>query len=266
MISQLTLLVIMVLSLGAGPAAARQTPPTLRALKQAVVAKPQDPQAHYSLGLKYESLGQTKKAIVEYRKSLSLKPGDDKVLSSLGRLMAASGEPDQAIKIIQQAVKLNPKSVEARSLLGAVYNQQGMAFLQQGNLDAARQALEAGIQAKGDDAVTAALRNNLGCLYVREDKLDQAVGTWQEVIRQNPDMPQAHYNLALLYYVQGDYQAASREFFALKGIDRDMAGELSEYRFRIRTSTDVTPPVKTMITFKGSPLLTKGTILPAYAR
>ena len=52
--------------------------------------------------------------------------------------MAAGGEPDQAIKIIQQAVKLNPKSVEARSLLGAVYNQQAMALMQQGNLDAAR--------------------------------------------------------------------------------------------------------------------------------
>jgi len=141
-----------------------------------------------------------------------------------------------------------------------------MALLQQGNLDAARQALEAGIQAKGDAAVTEALHNNLACLYVREDKLDRAVGTWQEVIRQNPDMPQAHYNLALLYYTQGDYQAASREFFTLKGIDRDMAGELSDYRFRVKTSTEVKPPVKTMITFKGSPLLTKGTILSSDAR
>jgi tetratricopeptide (TPR) repeat protein len=261
-ISHLTILVIMVLSLVASPAAAGPATPTLRELKQAVAAKPQYPQAHYSLGLKYESLGQTKKAIAEYRKSLSLKPDNDKALYSLGRLMATAGEPDQAVKIIQQAVKLNPKSIEARSLLGAVYNQQAIGLLQQGNLDAARQALEAGIRAKGNDAVTEALRNNLGCLYVRENKLGQAVGTWQEVIRQNPDAPQAHYNLALIYYTQGDYQAASRELFTLKGIDRDMAADLSNYRFRIKTSTNVEPPVKTMITFKGSPLLTEGTILP----
>jgi tetratricopeptide (TPR) repeat protein len=265
-ISYLTILVIMVLSLGASPAAAGQNPPTLRELKQAVAANPQDPQAHYSLGLKYESLGKTKKAIDEYRKSLSLKPGNDKVLYSLGRSMATLGEPDKAIGIIQQAVKLNPKSVEARSLLAAVYNQQAMASMQQGNLDAARQSLTAGIDAKGDAAVTEALRNNLGCLYVRENKLDEAVGTWQEVLRQNPDVPQAHYNLALIYFATGDPQAASRELFALKGIDRDMAADLSDYRFRIKTSTDVTPPVKTMITFKGSPLLTKGTVLPSYAR
>lgn len=74
MISYLTILVIMVLSLGASPAAAVEKPGALRELKQAVAAKPEDPQAHYSLGLKYESLGQTKKAIDEYRKSLSLKP------------------------------------------------------------------------------------------------------------------------------------------------------------------------------------------------
>ncbi len=266
MISHLTILVIMVLSLGASPAAAGPTPPTLRELKQAVAAEPQDPQAHYSLGLRYESLGQTRKAIDEYRTSLRLKPGNAKVLSSLGRLMASSGEPDQAIRIIQQAVKANPKSVEARRLLASAYNQQALAFLQQGNLDEAKQSLTAGIQAKGGPAETQILLNNLGCLYVREDKLEQAVGTWQEVIRQNPDQPQAHYNLALVYYTQGDYQAASREFFALKGIDRDMAGELSDYRFRIKTSTDVRPPVKTMITFKGSPLLTEGTVLPSYAR
>jgi tetratricopeptide (TPR) repeat protein len=265
-ISHLAILVIMVLSLGVSPAAAGRTPPTLRQLKQAVAAEPQNPQAHYSLGLKYESLGQTKKAVNEYRDALRLKPNNDKVLYSLARLMAAGGEPDQAIKIVQQAVKLNPKSVEARNLMAAIYNQQATAFLQEGNLDAARQALEAGIQAKGDAAVTEALRNNLGCLYVRENKLDEAAGTWRDVLRQNPDMPQAHYNLALIHYAQGDYQAASRELFALKGIDRDMAADLSNYRFRIKTSTDVEPPVKTMITFKGSPLLTKGTVLPSYAR
>jgi hypothetical protein len=45
-----------------------------------------------------------------------------------------------------------------------------------------------------------------------------------------------------------------------------MASELSDYRFRIRTSTDVKPPVKTMITFKGSPLLTQGTVPPDFAQ
>ena len=114
--------------------------------------------------------------------------------------------------------------------------------------------------------MTEALRNNLGCLYVRENKPDQAIGTFQEVLRQNPNVPQARYNLALLYYTQGDYQLASREFFALKGIDRDMAGDLSDYRFQIRTSTYVEPPVKTLVTFPGSPLLTEGTVLPSYAK
>ncbi|HZE22119.1 MAG TPA: tetratricopeptide repeat protein, partial [Desulfobaccales bacterium] len=105
------------------------------------------------------------------------------------------------------------------------------------------------------------LRNNLGCLYVQENRLDEAVGTFQQVIQQNPDMAQAHYNLALLYYQQGDYQAANRQFFAVKGINPGLAGELSDYRFRIRTSMESgAPPVKTQITFSGSPLLTRGTI------
>ena len=80
------------------------------------------------------------------------------------------------------------------------------------------------------------------------------MGTWQEVLRQNPDLPQAHYNLALTYYAMGTPQAAYVEFFALKGLARDLAAELSDYRFRTQTSTDVTPPVKTL-QMKPSPLL-----------
>jgi tetratricopeptide (TPR) repeat protein len=262
--SHLVFLLIVVLSLGAGPAAAGEKSPTLRQLKQAVASNPQDPQAHYALGEKYESLGQMKQARREYKTALSLKPDDAKGLYRIGRLMGKLGELEPAIKIIQQAVKLNPELAEARSLLAAAYNSQGMALLKEGSLDAAREALAAGLQAKGDPAVTEALGNNLGCLYVRENRLDQAIGTFQEVLRQNPNVAQARYNLALIYYQQGDYQAANQEFFALKGISPELAGELANYRFRIETSTYVTPPVKTMIRFKGSPLLIQGTIPPDF--
>jgi tetratricopeptide (TPR) repeat protein len=263
-ISYLTILVILLLSLGAGPTVAGGKAPTLRQLKQAVASNPQDPQAHYTLGVKYESLGQTQKAMGEYKRTLSLKPDDEKALYSLGRLMSEIGESEQAIKLIKQAVKLHPDSAAARSLLAAVYNKQGMAFIAQGNLDAAREALEAGIQANGDPAGTEALRNNLGCLYVRQNRLDQATETFRQVLRQNSNVPQAHYNLALLYYAQGDYQSASQQMFALKGLNPDMAAELSDYRFRIRKSPEYSPPVKTMLTFPGSPLLTQGSIPPDF--
>lgn len=266
MIQPLIVLVIAALLLSTSPASAGQASPTLRKLKQAAAANPQDPQAHYALGLEYENQGKTKEAKEEYRKALGLKPDYDQALYNLGRLMGQLGETDRAIEIVKQAVKIKPNSAEAKTLLATVYNQQAMELFRQGKLDDAKEAIEAGIQAKGGDAVTEALRNNLGCLYILQDKLDDAVGTFQEVVRQNPDSPEARYNLSLLYYTQGDYQAASREFFALKGIDRNLAGNLSDYRFRVKTDAYVKPPVKTMYTFKGSPLLTKGTVLPSYAR
>ncbi len=263
MIGRLVILATVLLSLAVGPAAAGKNF-RLWELKQAVAANPQDPQAHYNLGMKYESLGKTKQAVAEYKQVLKLKPNDGKALYGLGRALGALGESGQAIEILEQAVKLNPKAVEARSLLAAAYNQQGTGFMEQGNLGAAREALEAGLQAQGTPAETAALRNNLGCLYVRENRLDLAAAAFQEVLRQNPNAPQARYNLALLNYAQGDYQAASRQIFALKGIDPGLAGELADYRFKVQTSTDWTPPVKTMLTFKGSPLLTKGSVPSDY--
>jgi tetratricopeptide (TPR) repeat protein len=265
-INHLVILVIVLLSLGAGPAAAREKPGALRELKQAVASNPQDPQAHYALGLKYESLGKTKQAIKEYQKALSLKPDDAKVLYSLGRLMGESGQLEPAIEIIKKAVKLKPDSAKARSLLAAAYNKQATALMLAGNLDDAKAALEAGLRAKGGPAETQALLNNLGCLYVRGNQPEQAIGTFQKVLSQNPNVAQARYNLALLYYAQGNYQLASQQLFALKGLDPNLAAELSDYRFRVQTSTYVTPPVKTLMTFPGSPLLTEGTVLPSYTR
>jgi tetratricopeptide (TPR) repeat protein len=259
-ISSLIILIIMALSLGAGPAAAASRLPVWK-LKQKVAANPQDPQAHYTLGEKYESLGQMQAAIQQYQEALKLKPDDAKGLYRLARVMGETGKSDQAIETIKKALKLKPNFAEARNLLAATYNQQGAALIQQGNLEAAKEALEAGLQAKGDPAETEALRNNLGCLYVQENRLDQAVDTFQQVVRQNPNMAQAHYNLALIYYQQGNYQAANVEFFAVKGINPGLANQLSDYRFRIKTSMESgPPPVKTAITFPGSPALVQGTI------
>jgi tetratricopeptide (TPR) repeat protein len=261
------MLVLLIVLLGAGlvSAAAGEKPATLRDLKQAVRTNPKDPGARYSLGEKYESLGDAKKAIREYKMVLSLKPGDEKALTRLAGVVGELGQTDKAIELLTKAVKLKPNSQEARKQLAAAYNKQGIGFIARGDLDAAREALEAGIKTDGGAAETEALRNNLGCLYVRENRLDQATETFREVLRQNPEVPQAHYNLALIYYAQGDYQAADRQFYSLKGVDRNLAEDLSDYRFRITTSTEVSPPVKSP-GFKGSPLLIQGPKLSSYSR
>ena len=266
MVSPLIILLAAALSLASSPVAAGKASPTLRELKQAAAANPQDPQAHYLLGAKYESQGDAKKAVREYQTALKLKPDDGQALYRLGRLLGELVDTDPAVRIAKEAVRVNPKSAEARSLLAALYNRQGVAFLGQESLDNAREAFEAGLQAKGGAAEDAALRNNLGCLYVRQDRPELAAATFQAVLSQNPDAAQARYNLALLYYAQGDYQAASQQLFALKASNRDLAGELADYRFRIETSTYVTPPVKTLLTFPGSPRFTEGTRLPSSTR
>jgi tetratricopeptide (TPR) repeat protein len=251
------------LSLGGSPALG-QTPPKLWKLRQAVATNPQDPEAHLALGLKYESLGKNHKALREYKKVVELNPDDVRGVYSLGRLMATLGPAGPAIKVIQEAVKLDPKYAPARNLLAATYNKQGLTWMQQGKLDDARQALESGLKAQGGADETKSLLNNLGCLYVRQNHLDEAIGTFQALLRRDPNVAQAHYNLALIYYAQGEYQLASQQFYALKGVDPKMAGELGDYRFRIVTPLTYEPPVKTMLTFKGSPLLTQGTVPPEF--
>ncbi len=81
---------------GDGPAA-------VRALLHAVADAPEDPHAHYYLGLAYARMGQDGAALNQLEDAVRLAPNDARFHDGLGRVRRAAGDPDLALAEFEAA-------------------------------------------------------------------------------------------------------------------------------------------------------------------
>jgi tetratricopeptide (TPR) repeat protein len=220
------------LLLAAFPAAARDRAPTLRQLKQAVKAHPQDPEAYFNLGLQYEILGKDKEAAKAFKQALKLKPDYPEALNELARLKGEAGNNAQAIKDLQQALKLKPDLRATRNALGGEYNQQGLDLIAQGQWDRAADAFKEALKANPGAEVGSAARNNLGVALASEGNYAEAREQFRQVLENEPGNSNAHYNYGAASLAVGNNVDAFREYLVLKELDPNYAGELSYLIFQ----------------------------------
>jgi tetratricopeptide (TPR) repeat protein len=230
--AKISIMAVCLLMLAAGPAAARDRAPTLRQLKQAVKANPQDPEAYFNLGLQYEILGKDKEAVRAFTEALKLKPDYPEALNELARLKGESGNSAQAIKDLQQALKLKPDLRATRNALGGEYNQQGLEFIGQGQWDKAAQAFQEALKANPGSEVGSAARNNLGVALASEGNYAEARDQFRQVLENDPGNSNAHYNYGAASLAVGNNVDAFREYLVLRELDPNYAGELSYLIFQ----------------------------------
>jgi tetratricopeptide (TPR) repeat protein len=211
---------------------AREKAPTLRQLKQAVQENPQDPQAYYNLGLKYEAMGKDKEAAKAFRQALKLKPDYPEALYELGRLKGEAGETAQGIADLKKALKLKPDYAAARTGLGGEYNQEGLNLMEKGEWGKASQAFREALEANPDAQVREAARNNLGVALASEGKHEEARQEFRKVLEADPNNANAHYNFGVSSLALGNNVDAYREYLILRELDPEAAGELSYLIFQ----------------------------------
>jgi tetratricopeptide (TPR) repeat protein len=112
---------------------------------------------------------------------------------SLGSVFFAHGYLEQAEKQFQLALRDDPSSAEAHYGLGSVY-------LQQKKTDQARASFERALQLNASYPGTRPNAwNNLGLLATREGRTGDAIGDFQEALRNSPDHLIALENLGNAY-------------------------------------------------------------------
>jgi arylsulfatase A-like enzyme/Flp pilus assembly protein TadD len=208
-----------------------------------VPVREQDPQMYlvpFMLG--EAALRQQKwaEASAEMKKCLDLNPSFDQAMTGLARALMNTGNTDEAKKWLNQALKQNPqnyrawyelamadartdKAVAIADLEKAVAIQPNFAFVrrelgilqvqQKSYLDALknlRTAADLGM----DDAP---LYNFMGIAYSNTNQLQKAVSTYQHALKLQPNLAEAHLNLAYAYQrlnrtqsARAEYQAACR--------------------------------------------------------
>ncbi len=119
------------------------------------------------------------------------------------------GLAEQAKEKVQAELQRNPSSVEGYNLLGIICGEQNDYA---GALDAYQRALKL-------DAGSTRTLNNLGNLYVAEEKPDLAEKEFRKVLRLEPGNRDGNYNLGLVLMAEGSPAEAIAHFQRVRPLD-----------------------------------------------
>jgi len=176
------------------------------------------------------------KAAEQLQRCLTLNPNFDNAMTGLARALARLGREDEANTWLQKALQSNPQNYQAWYQLGlleaagnpaiaqvsfekavaiqpnfsAGQRELGMALFQQNNYSAAAPHLEKAIELGLEDA---RLHNFLGVCYNHTNRSAKAVAEFQHAIKIDPQLAEAHLNLAFALQLL-HRTAAGREEYA----------------------------------------------------
>jgi tetratricopeptide (TPR) repeat protein len=177
-------------------------------LERATKLEPKAAQNHYSLGLAYNQAGREDDAVKSLTAAAALAPKDDLIQSSLGTLLIRK-DPKKALPYLQAAVTAKPNDAGYLHYLGLAYRKAN-------NNKLALQYLMKSAERK-EDATT---EFDLGVLYRRMGKQQQAVEHYQTAIRLDPKMAAAYWDVAHMYSQlkrEDDAIAAYEKYIKLTG-------------------------------------------------
>lgn len=185
-------------------------------------------------GNEFLDLGELHKAVDCYRKAVALAPRSVDAYTSLGFALKELGELEAAKDALATAVQLKPDSFDAVYLIGqtfdelrqfekaaehfekalglkpdfeALFGELCHALFQTKNLNRARDVITRGIALYPGNA---SFQLYLGNLYSFMDEWAQARARYTAALDVNPNLLQAHTNLAAVCRAQGELDAATQ--------------------------------------------------------
>jgi tetratricopeptide (TPR) repeat protein len=161
--------------------------------------------AHNNLGVWYEGVGETEKAVAEYNEALRLRPDFFDAHDNLGGiLLKIPGRAADAAAHFQAALALKPDSADTHDSLGNAWS------VLPGRLGDAITEYQSALRLRPDFAEA---HNNLGnALAKNPGRLEEAVSEFEEALRINPGSADAHNNLGNAMSALGRKSEAVQEY------------------------------------------------------
>src|SRR4051794_4470119 len=172
------------------------------AFERAIQLRPDDAEAHNSLGLVYVQTGDDEKAIAAFRKAIQLQPQYADAHQNLGAVLTTS-DTAEAVRELETAIKLQPGLAKAQYNLALAYE----ATPKHGPAQAVEQIRK--LIASQPDYPRAQFV--LGRILLREGRVDEAGEHLQRSVEQEPDFGEAHYQLGLALARAGRREEGSGE-------------------------------------------------------
>jgi len=167
------------------------------------------------------------KAIEYWKNSLQIDPNQLELYNHLAQCYYKQGQPDQAKKYLRDALKIEPNSPGAHSNLANV-------LLKQGEFEEAISLFEKAIELDPDIPQA---RENLQEAR-KQKKISETISSLQESLRNDPNQPELHNKLGMLFYSRGDLQKTIYHWDMALQLKGDQVDLLNNLAYIIATQTD----------------------------
>ncbi len=161
------------------------------------------------LGNQYYGSGQYDAALVAFRRAVTAEPGSVDALYGLGQTQLKLSLFDLALSTLKKVISINPQFVPGYVALSQVYTQTYLNAANpakaKDNLKLALSVLASGAKA---NPKYYAIYNQEGLIYQYQSNLNKAVQAFQQALSINDQDPIVLYNLALTRLAQGKMDAA----------------------------------------------------------
>ena len=164
-----------------------------------VETQPDNPWGHYMLGLSAWKSGDPGRAETAFGRALELDPLHVKSLVNLSRVLLEGERADEALEALERAVTLD-------SLSGEVARLRGVALHDLGRVEEATEAYRKAIVLDHGDAWA---MNNLGLLYIQQERFWEALGPLARATELSSDIPVFQNNLGVALERSGQLVAAA---------------------------------------------------------
>ena len=198
-------------------------------LVEAVPESDRTARMEFTLGAAYDQLKQSKDAIAAYKRAGDLEPGDVPTMNALGQALLTDGQFDAALKEYKDISAADPEDAGALVHIAEIQRRQGkyddaLATIRKarkkdpenleagynegllldvlGHYDEASATYEKMVEqtSHANGAYTSEEKNNrgiflerLGSIYHEQNKVDQAIATYQKMIDMGGDMATRRY-------------------------------------------------------------------------
>jgi predicted O-linked N-acetylglucosamine transferase (SPINDLY family) len=175
-------------------------PNAINCYRKAVASDPNSLDAHTSLGFALKELGELEAAQQVLDSAVQLKPDNFDAVYLLGQTFDELRRFEKAAEYFQKALDLRPA-------FERLYGELCHALFQIGELDRARELITNGIQLYPGNASFPLF---LGNLYSFMEEWPQACSCYADALKVDPNLVQAHTNLATVFRAQGDLDSAAQ--------------------------------------------------------
>ncbi|WP_122666858.1 cellulose biosynthesis protein BcsC [Pseudomonas viridiflava] len=190
-----------------------------RLLQQAIASKPRQVEGYVALGGVQADLDQLDSAEASYRQALTLDADNPDALAGLVTVLSQGGKASQGLRLIEGLNADQQKRIgDLRPLRAAVAVGQAKNAERSGDLKGAVVAQQDAVR---NDPQDPWVSFDLARLYVLTDAPDKARQTVAELVKNNPQKPEALYVSALISSQLGEWSAAQTT------LDRIPAGQRS---------------------------------------